>query len=141
MKYTVFVMDPYGHYDENPDHLKPGRVVKSITIPERPKATTCWTAAGLWAQGDRGIVTGTVKDASGAVGSRCAGDGNPPCHQHEAPGVPVGDVQPAEPDHLWSLERSHHSSEQQLRQVAGAVELRTPHAGIGEVVLVVLTGP
>src|SRR5208337_5427759 len=26
-----------------------------------------WTAAGLWAQGDRGIITGTVKDASGAV--------------------------------------------------------------------------
>src|SRR5260370_3442075 len=25
------------------------------------------TAAGLWAQGDRGIITGTVKDASGAA--------------------------------------------------------------------------
>jgi len=26
-----------------------------------------WTAAGLWGQGDRGIITGTVKDASGAI--------------------------------------------------------------------------
>jgi hypothetical protein len=26
-----------------------------------------WCAAGLWAQGDRGIITGTVKDATGAV--------------------------------------------------------------------------
>jgi Carboxypeptidase regulatory-like domain len=26
-----------------------------------------WSVAGLWAQGDRGIITGTVKDASGAV--------------------------------------------------------------------------
>ena len=25
------------------------------------------TATGLWAQGDRGLITGTVKDATGAV--------------------------------------------------------------------------
>ena len=49
----------------------------------------------------------------------------------------VGDVQPAEPDPVWSLEQRHHASEQQLRPVAHAGEHATPHAGLVEALLVI----
>ena len=66
-----------------------------------------------------------------------AGPEHQPSRGTKAPGLQVGDVQPAQPDSVWSLEQRHDDSEPQLRPVARAGEYAAPHAGLAEALLVI----